>query len=521
MNKDLYLDYLLNGLMTIKDETSKKIRVFHPNESQKKIAKIILNNLINDKKTKLVIVKGRQVGGSSLIQRMQLDFALNFPNFNCYVQAHDQQSAYRMFLENIKNVFEKMDFVKDLYETSLDNVTQLYLKKYKGNLWNSEVRVGTSARSGQIDFLHISEAGKIGDLPKKWDELVRGTLEAGEQSLITVIETTAEGKNLFYDWVEGIKSNPDWEILFLSWMDKKLYVKTPPENDDWLEDYKIMAQDYSLEPKPMEKYGLSKEQFYWYFLKGKSLGEGIKKEYPLSIEEAFATSSKSFFLLRILEKAIKEAQLNKPVRIENHEDWKLEIFREPNPNEVYFAGVDTSGEGKDNYSVDIIDINGVQVAHMYGQFKIGDTDSSEANFYLELKRLLISFNFPYLTIELNWGNAPRMQSDLISQGYPPGKVYSQTEIGTRGNNFSRKFGWRTTSSSRPPLLATLRENFQTKIEGTEQYRTTVKSLNTLKQFETFVTIDDKWQASPGCFDDGVISYALAIQSKIFAFRMNS
>jgi hypothetical protein len=513
MNKNLFLDHLLNGEMTIKDETTKNIRVFHPNESQKKIAKIILNNLIKGKKTKLVIVKGRQVGGSSLIQRMQLDFALNFANFNCYVQAHDQPSASRMFLENIKNVFEKMDFVKDLYETSLDNVTQLYLKKYKGNLWNSEVRVGTSARSGQIDFLHISEAGKIGDLPKKWDELVRGTLEAGEQSLITVIETTAEGKNLFYEWVEGIKSNPDWEILFLSWMDKKLYVKTPPETDEWLEDYKLVAQDYSLEPKPMEKYGLSKEQFYWYFLKAKSLKEGIKKEYPLSIDEAFATSSKSFFVLRVLEKAIKEGRKIKPVEIEKGDDWKLEIYKQPNPNEYYFAGVDLAGEGKDNYSCDILDENGEQVVHMSGQFKSGLSPNSTVNFYNELWSLLETYNLPFLTVEVNFGGET-FQNDLIVDGYPTTRLWRDTTISNIGSNVDRKFGWRTTASSRPSLLQNLKMNF-------EDGKTKVYSLDTLKQFGNFVIIDGKWQASAGQFDDGVISYALALQSKIFAYNSGS
>lgn len=499
---------LLNHLFTVKDETSKKIKRFKPNKSQIRILKTVAKKLKEGKKAKIIIVKGRQVGGSSLIQRMQLDCALSIPNFNCYVQAHDQQSASRMFLENVKNVFDRMEFYKDFYTTSLDNVNQLYLKKFSGNLWSSEIRVGTSARSAQVDFLHISEAGKIGNFEIKWKELVNGTLQAGEQALITIIETTAEGKNLFYDWVEVQKSNPDWEILFLSWTDKELYQKEPPESDDWIKDYNTIAEIYSLEKKPVENYNLSKEQFYWYYLKAKELGRSIKQEYPLSMEEAFATSSDSFFNKVVLEKAY--TLVKQPVEVKQGDDWKLEIYRKPTENEIFFCGVDTSGEGQDNYSCDVLDMKGEQVAHLSGQFKKGNSINIETNFLEQFKKVLVYFNNPYLAIEKN-GSGRIIQDKLIESGYPILAIWRDTTLDSIGNNIRSSLGWITTTKSRPELLLTLRTNFETD-------KLKINSVDTLKEFDTFVKIEDKWQAQAGKHDDRVISIGLSLQAKIFAFK---
>lgn len=511
VNYNKVIHRILDGKYTIKDEVKKKLVRFYPNKSQRKILKIIVKNLLQNKKTKLIIIKGRQVGGSSLIQRLQLDFALAFSNFNCYVQAHEQVSASRMFLENVKNVFDQMVGVKDLYKTSLDNVNQLYFKEFKKNIWNSEVRVGTSARSAQVDFLHISEAGKIGNETKKWRELVDGTLEAGEQALITVIESTAEGKNLFYEWVQRQKKNPDWEILFLTWTDKKLYKKEPPKDDSWKQDYLELAKEYGLKINPVRDYGLNEAQFYWYYLKALEKGHGIKKEYPLDIEEAFATTSNSFFRKSLIEQRYLALENYKPA----FQDEFVKVFQKPEPNKTYFAGVDTANEGKDSYSLDIIDGFGNQILTLEGRFKDEDGQddgtlekSGTERFKVLLLKYLNLYNQPFLTIERQ-GTGENIQRFILSNQYPQEKIWRDTNQKSLLNNPDFKLGWYTDKNSRVTMLIDLQSNFHS---GWLK----IFDKKTLYQFDKFVKKDGKWQAEAGSHDDKVISLGLAIQSLIFA-----
>src|SRR5215211_8451323 len=69
---------------------------------------------------------------------------------------------------------------------------------------NSSMRVATSMRSGTLQYLHVSEFGKIcAQAPDKAREIVTGALNTVEAGQFVVIESTAEGQEgPFYEMTQ-------------------------------------------------------------------------------------------------------------------------------------------------------------------------------------------------------------------------------------------------------------------------------------------------------------------------------
>ena len=73
---------------------------------------------------------------------------------------------------------------------------------------NCSVRVSTSMRSGTLQYLHVSEFGKIcAQEPEKAREIVTGALNTVEAGQFIVIESTAEGQEgPFYEMTQRART---------------------------------------------------------------------------------------------------------------------------------------------------------------------------------------------------------------------------------------------------------------------------------------------------------------------------
>src|SRR3990172_3098364 len=69
----------------------------------------------------------------------------------------------------------------------------------------SMVYVGTSMRSATVQFLHVSEFGKISRrTPEKAKEIVSGSFNAVHPGQMIFVESTAEGRaGEFFDMCDG------------------------------------------------------------------------------------------------------------------------------------------------------------------------------------------------------------------------------------------------------------------------------------------------------------------------------
>src|SRR5262249_55137249 len=99
---------------------------------------------------------------------------------------------------------------------------------------NSSIRVATSMRSGTLNFLHVSEFGKIAArFPDRAREVVTGSINTIATGGLIFIESTAEGQDgRFYDMCMAAQARTrmqteigplDFKFHFFPWWQNSEY----------------------------------------------------------------------------------------------------------------------------------------------------------------------------------------------------------------------------------------------------------------------------------------------------------
>jgi hypothetical protein len=171
----------IRNLYWITDKDGREVK-FTPWPEQEKL----LDNLW----FRNIILKARQRGFSTLIQLVMLDTCLFNPNVNASVIAQDKDTANAIFRTKIKFAYDRLpDEVRAMNPLTKDSESELILAN------GSALKVATSARGGTLQWLHVSEFGKIcAQFPQKAQEIISGALPAVDQNGVVCIESTAEGR---------------------------------------------------------------------------------------------------------------------------------------------------------------------------------------------------------------------------------------------------------------------------------------------------------------------------------------
>ena len=211
----------INNLYSIKDKAGKKIK-FTPNWAQEEL----LNNL----HTCNVILKARQLGITTFFCIYLLDKVLwsildddDQDTVNAGIIAHTLSDAQSIFVDKLKFTFDQLHpALRSLFRTVGDSAKELRFAH------GSTIRVGTSLRSSTLQYLHISELGKIcAKYPEKAREIVTGALQTLAPGQHCFIESTAEGREGFFHDLcqqsiklkdEDTKLGPlDYRFFFFPW----------------------------------------------------------------------------------------------------------------------------------------------------------------------------------------------------------------------------------------------------------------------------------------------------------------
>lgn len=249
------------------------------------------------KHPRVIILKSRQQGISTLWLVSFNDDALFEPYLNIGMMAQGVDEASTL-LERTKFLWDHLsDDVKRFLRIQVEKDNA---KSYSFNN-NSNIFIRVSFRSATLQRLHISEMGKIANhSPKKAKEVKTGTLQALAIGNTGVIESTAEGKNLFKEmWDDAVAalaagqlSDRDFYPVFLSWVDDPDCVEHVPQT--------IGADAAKYFEELEERIGrkLRLEQKYFWVQKFRELGGEIFQEYPATPEEAFTSSKDGTYYSR-------------------------------------------------------------------------------------------------------------------------------------------------------------------------------------------------------------------------------
>jgi hypothetical protein len=269
----------LNNLYWITDKDGQRV-LFKMNWAQEQLLAEL--HFLN------IILKARQLGFTTFIQIYMLDMAVFYPDTKCGVIAQTRPDAEAIFRDKIKYPYDRLpDGIKAASSIKRSNATELELKN------NSLIRVGTSLRGGTLQFLHISEFGKIcAKTPEKAREIVTGALNTIQAGQVAFIESTAEGQEgRFFEMCEIAQSKMrmgqaltplDWKFHFYSWWREPAY-----EIDPAGVEIEPLFVKYFAELEAEIGVTLRPGQKAWYVKKAEVQKEDMKREYPSTPKEAF------------------------------------------------------------------------------------------------------------------------------------------------------------------------------------------------------------------------------------------
>jgi hypothetical protein len=304
----------LNNLYWITDKEGRRVR-FEMNWAQADLLEHL--HFLN------LILKARQLGFTTFIQLYMLDISVFHGDTRCGVIAHTKDDAETIFRDKVKFPYDNLpDQIRATVPIVRDNTTTLELAN------NSLIKVGTSLRSGTLQYLHVSEFGKIcAKFPEKAREIVTGALNTIQAGQIAFIESTAEGQEgRFYDLCEEAQTKErlgtkltelDWKFHFYPW---------------WREPaYSMKPDDIAITPA-LEKYfrdlvgegvELSDGQKAWYAKKAETQRDDMRREFPSTPREAFEAAVEGAYYADQFVKAELDGRIG---RVPYESDLKVETW---------------------------------------------------------------------------------------------------------------------------------------------------------------------------------------------------
>ena len=179
----------------------------------------------------------------------------------------------------------------------------------------------------------------------------------------------------------------------------------------------------------------------------------------------------------------------------NDKNGYIRLYQLPNTPEMteYCIGGDTAGEGSDFFTGHVLNAkNGEQVAVLQHQF---DADQYTRQMYCLGKY----YKDALIGIEANFDSYPIMELQRL--GYP--KQYTRTAQDTYTGKTEKRFGFKTTSLTRPTIISKL-------IEIVREHCETIYDKNTLEELLTIIRNEKgRIEAPQGGHDDMMMGLAIA------------
>ena len=244
-----------------------------------------------------IILKARQLGITTFFSIYLLDKVLWSSNVHAGIIAHTLDDASNIFRDKLKYAFDQMHpDLRKLFRTVGDSAKELAFSH------GSTIRVGTSLRSSTLQYLHVSEFGKIcAKYPERAREIITGSLNTVHEGQCIFIESTAEGKEgYFYDMCQEAEkakdlTSLDFKFFFFPWWRHPEYTIGIPVNiPTHLEEYFASLANRGIT--------LREPQKWWYAKKYQTQQEDMLREFPSYPDEAFQASQEgNWYALQMKE----------------------------------------------------------------------------------------------------------------------------------------------------------------------------------------------------------------------------
>lgn len=474
------------------------------NEPQLKYYNVIRKLHQEKKPIRIIILKARQMGFSTETESIIFKNVVTNHNYNAGIVAHKEDSTTNLFNMSKRMLEYLPETIKPGQKKS--NAKELVFNNTTGTGLDSKIKCMTAGgkgigRSDTFTALHLSElAFWEGDK----QDILLGLLQAVPNipNSMVVIESTANGFDYFKElWDKAVAGENDFYPLFVGWNE--------------LEEYKMPYTGFKLtsEEKELQKlYNVSLEQLEWrrWCIKNNCGGDidKFKQEYPITPEEAFLSTGKCYFDKKNVINRINQVEEPKiqgffscyydGLRIKGRkfaeeDKGSIKIYKYPENHVPYVIGGDTAGEGSDFFTAQVINnITGEEVAVLKQQY-------DEIEYVKQVYCLGMFYNRALIGLETNFSTYPIQK--LVELNYP--NLYVRKKEDTYLSKYEKSFGFKTTSITRPLILANLQEIVKDEIDK-------INDKDTLREMLTFiVNKNGRAEAEDGYHDDLVMGLAIA------------
>lgn len=520
----------IEEFLRIKTKDS-QILPFKLNKPQLKLYDLLKKQSLEGKPQRVIILKARQMGFSTLTEAILFKRTATKKNVNSGIIAHKDDATTNLFNMSKLYLNELPEPLKP--QTRASNAKEIIFDNRESTGLRSKIKCMTAGgdgvgRSDTFQNLHLSEVSSWNNAK----EILDGLLQAvpNKPDTLVVIESTAKGYDYFKElWDKACAGENDFEPLFCAWWE--------------LDEYRMPADNINLteEEKELKKlYNLDDEQIAWrrWCIRNNCGGDinTFKQEYPACPEEAFLASGECIFDKDIV---ISQIERNRPlisgwkrgefdykktilpVRNEKGEVVAIEkkisdicfiekenglitIHEEPqvktnNKNEVYAKrrysiGGDTAGLGDDYYTAKVVGNDNLQTAATLRKQRI-DEDKYADQVYC-LGRY---YHDALIGIETNYSYVPTRE--LQELNYP--NLYLRERLDTTLKEMQKVLGFETTKTTKQVILQAL-------VVAVRDNPATECDIDTLKEMLTFVRKENgKQEAQEGYHDDLVMAKAIA------------
>jgi len=258
---------------------------------------------------RVLILKARQLGMSTLIALIGLDYVMTNENSTFNIQSHNDEAAKDLLREKVVFPFYEMD---ESIQATVDLLNTNQNELVFSPVW--KIRSKVKIRGGTSQVLHISEWGKVAAKdPIRSEEILTGALPTAGANAIVFIESTYEGGQAghFYNQVKAaMEINEDHRVptdflfQFFPWYEDADY--TLQGHPDIITE---RTQEYFEELTAQVGVEFTLGQKIWYQKERDRQGIFMGREYPSTPEEAMAAPVEGAIYADVLERINKNNQI--------------------------------------------------------------------------------------------------------------------------------------------------------------------------------------------------------------------
>lgn len=308
--------WLANGHAQIRDFGARLIAL-HELPIQRKLLDAMLRQALDGKPVRVIVLKGRKVGVSTLIQALFYFLTKHIEHTEALTIAHTAADTAKIF--RISDLIRQKD--PQPYGQKRPNGKRIDFPNM--SLFSTATAGGRYIASGStINFLHLSELAKWpGDKSEKIQDQLLSALNAvpDDPNTIVIIESTANMTDASGEFEKRVRraesGQSEYALVFGSWLDDPRYRRKTEPLSDLDEMEQALRRDYAA----------TDEQLAWrrWTIDTKCAGNVMlfRQEYPCSVSEAFQVATGRVYPMLSAEKHHRTLPIDPHVAKYRAVDW--------------------------------------------------------------------------------------------------------------------------------------------------------------------------------------------------------